>query len=524
MSINEEQKVKKFPGMELNLKANVRWDEMAGFLVVNLGVVALLYYYSWWSYESRLSSPAYVLWFLAAILFTIFQLLCVWAIDLAAFRRPQNCHVPVNHLTTDVFVTACGEPVDLVARSLAAACKMRGDYRVWLLDDGHDPRLRKLADELGAGYLTREGRKDAKAGNINAALAQTEGDIIAIFDIDHVADPKFLERSLPLFTEHEMGFVQVMLTSKNEGESLIAHAAAQTALDFYNPISVGSDRLGGATLIGSNALIRREALASIERYQPGLAEDLATSLALHAKGWRSAYVHEPLAPGLAPPDLPAWFTQQLKWSRGVFEVLFTSFPRLFHRLTLGQFISYGARMTYYWLGLAITFHLFLAILALWESELMPAELYSGYLKRLLPVWAMILLINQFSLLRWRHKSITLRESLFRMKAHVLVIGTWPVYLLSFIMALFRVPLTFRPTPKAPGGLLNPIWILPHLIVVVVIGVGLVRFVASVEDIRPYWLLLLFLTLMLATQLFLPIYWLVERKEKSKANLFTASVR
>ena len=522
MSLNEEQQVKRFPGMKINVRANARWDELAGLLVVILGIVALIYYFSWWSYESRLSSPLYALWFLAATVFTIFQLLCVWAIDLAAFRRPQNRRASVNHLTTDVFLTTCGEPVDLVERSLSAACNMHGNYCVWLLDDGHDPRLQRLAGALGASYLTREDRQDAKAGNINAALARTTGDIIAVFDVDHVAEPEFLERSLPLFAESDIGFVQVMLTSKNEDESLIAHAAAQATLDFYNPISVGSDRLGAATLIGSNALIRREALASIECYQPGLAEDLATSLALHAKGWRSAYVHEPLAPGLAPPDLAAWFTQQVKWSRGVFEVLLTAFPRLCHRLTLGQFISYGARMTYYWLGLALAFHIFLAILAVWDSVLLPAEVFNGYLKRLLPVWVMILLINQFSLLRWRHKSITLKESLFRLRAHVLVISTWPAYLLSWVMALFRVPLTFRPTPKSPGGLLNPLWIMPHLIVVIVISMGLGRFVGSVEDVRPYWLLLVFLILILATQLFLPVWWLVELRNKTGAELSAAS--
>jgi cellulose synthase (UDP-forming) len=522
MSANEEQNVKRFPGMELKGRANVRWDELAGFTLVILGVLSLLYYFSWWSYGDRLSSPVYILWFLAAIVFSIGQVLCVWAIDLAAYRRRRGHRASVSHLTTDVFVTAAGEPYELVKRSLLAACSMRGNYRTWLLDDGHDPRLERLADASGAGYLTRESQQDAKAGNINAALARTDGDIVVIFDVDHVADPNFLERTLPLFADRDVGFVQVMLTVKNADESHIAHAAAQTALDFYNPVSLGSDRLGGATLIGSNALIRREALASIERYQPGLAEDLATSLALHAKGWRSAYVHEPLAPGLAPPDLAAWFTQQFKWSRGVFEVLFTAFPRLFHRLTLGQLIAYGARMTYYWLGLAIAFHLFLAILGVWESELLPAEVYSDYLERLLPVWVMILLINQFSLLRWRHQSITLKESLFRLRAHVLVISTWPAYLLSWIMALLRVPLTFRPTPKAQGGLLNPVWIVPHLIVIVFAGVGLVRFVGSVEDIRPYWLLLAFLISMLAIKLFLPLYWLVEFVNISRVDRSAAS--
>ena len=171
----------------------------------------------------------------------------------------------------------------------------------------------------------RSGSRDLKAGNINAALPRTDGEVIAVFDVDHAPEPGFLERSLGHFADPRVGFVQVMLTFANEKKSWFARAASESCLDFFNPTSMGMDRLGSATLIGSNALIRRSALESIGGYRPGLAEDLATSIALHAEGWKSAYVAEPLAPGLAPPDVAAWFTQQLKWSRGVFEILLTDY-------------------------------------------------------------------------------------------------------------------------------------------------------------------------------------------------------
>src|SRR5215210_8599968 len=134
-----------------------------------------------------------------------------------------------------------------------------------------------------------------------------------------------------------------MLTFSNGSESFVARAATETGIEYYNPTSIGADALGGVALVGSNALIRRTALDSIAGYHPGLAEDLATSVALHAAGWQSAYVPEPLAPGLSPPDVPAWFAQQLKWARGVFELLLTVYPRAFSRLTWGQRLSYAVR-------------------------------------------------------------------------------------------------------------------------------------------------------------------------------------
>jgi len=85
---------------------------------------------------------------------------------------------------------------------------MRGIHATWLLDDGDDPRLEQLAATLGAGYLTRHGHQDAKAGNINAALDKTDAEIVAIFDTDHAPAPDFLERTIGYFADPQMGFVR----------------------------------------------------------------------------------------------------------------------------------------------------------------------------------------------------------------------------------------------------------------------------------------------------------------------------
>lgn len=447
--------------------------EIQGILSISLGIVALGFYLSWWLQDTRLASPWLLLGLIAALFFSGFQLLSNWLFFLLAPYRPARERRGRAAFSVEVFVTACGEEHALVRRCLVAACAMRGEKRVWLLDDGRDPALMQLAAELGAGYLQRDNHKNAKAGNLNAALARTEGEIIAIFDIDHVPAPDYLERTVPYFADPSIGFVQVMLTFGNGDESWVAQAAAESSLDFYNPTSKGMDAVNSVTMMGSNSLIRRTALEAIGNYQPGLAEDLATSVALHAAGWRSVYVAEPLAPGIAPPDLGSWFTQQLKWARGVFEVLLVTFPRRWQDLTWDTRAAYGLRMTMYWLGPVICTHLLLTLgLLLWGSQQALAG-YERYLLHLCPLAFTNLLIHSLAMRRWRHPLLPARPS---WQAVVLVFATWPLYTLAWIMAVLRVPLAFRLTPKTPTGELNLWWLAPQLAsVALLVGATLYRY-------------------------------------------------
>ena len=463
----------------------VSGSEVRGILLVVLGLFAFGLYYSWWFMEGRLASPWLILGFLAAIFYGVFQVLAGWLVYLWAHYRPATPAQPPDDLTVDVFVTACGEEYELAERSLAAACAMDGPHQTWLLDDGRDPVLARLAERLGAGYLTRQDRKDAKAGNVNAALACTGGDIVAIFDIDHVPQPDFLQRTLGCFNDPAVGFVQAMPTFSNNWQGWVARAATETSLDFYNPTSKGMDGFQSVTKMGSNSLIRRAALESIGGYQPGLAEDLATSIALHAAGWRSRYVAEPLAPGLAPPDLAAWFTQQFKWARGVFEVLLITYPRLFGRLTWGQRLAYAVRTSNYLIGPAIFLHIAVVLIALLGgSNVIRAELQQ-YFINLAPLALIEMIIRFLALRKWRHPSVT-TTSLWR--AVVLVYITWPIYSLAWVMTVLRVPLSFRPTPKSTERKVSPWWVLPQLVTMLLLLGGIVYSITSTGEYYSYLIL------------------------------------
>ena len=469
--------------------------------LVGLGFLALFWFFSWWFVDGRITSPWLAILLVFAVVYAGTQLVGNWFLYLFA-HQPVPPKTRPKHLSVDVFVTAYDEPHEMIQRALSAACTMRGPHKTWLLDDGHTPALAVMAEQLGAGYLTRGGNKDAKAGNINAALNHTRGDIVVIFDIDHVPRKDFLERSLGHFADPQVGFVQVMLTFNNGGESWVAQAAIETSLEFYNPTSLGADGIGGATLMGSNALIRRKALDTIKGYQPGLAEDLATSISLHAAGWKSAYVAEPLAPGIAPPSFTSWFVQQLKWARGVFELLITAYLPLFSRLTWGQRLSYSVRMTKYWIGPVVGFHLFATIAILIFAGPLVRGAFHDYLIQITPLALGDVLIRHTAFRFYRHSGTPV-TSLAR--AVALVYGTWPIYMLAWIMAVLRLPLSFHPTPKDRNGRLNPLWLLPQVATLVLLVAGTVVTVALKG--HPLSILLTFAIIQGILQLYLIIKWI-----------------
>lgn len=406
-----------------------------------------------------------VIIFIAFLGLPIFQMAMAYYL---CFRfRLREIPPPEPGLAVDVFVTALDEPLWLVERTLTAALAMRYPHRTFLLDDGDDNRYEALTRRLGAEYRTRPGNAHFKAGNLNAALESTTGDFVAIFDVDHTPHPDFLDRSLGLFADPEVGFVQGMVTFSNHDESLVARASAETALDFYNITAVGKDRCGAASLIGSNAVIRREALEHTGLYKPGLAEDLETSLSLHAGGWRSAYVREPLAPGLSPTDLMSFWKQQLKWSSGVFEAALRSFKHTFFKLTLNQKLCYTVRFSYYLLGVIV----FMNLAALTVALAWPVPGVEKLVLAMLPFTVASWISRIYPLRTWALEPLARKGILLRGSS--LFVSSWPVYVISAVSAVLRVRIPFLSTPKETSRSI-PLWaVLPQLTMVTVLGAAIV---------------------------------------------------
>src|SRR5262249_17403928 len=148
-----------------------------------LGALSSGLYFWWWLTCLQRYGVAMLPFAVVSLVYVVVQLYFAWYVYLS-IRKPASTAAPPG-LSVDVFVPVYEETLDLVERSLAPAVATRSPHRTYLLDDRRDPRLAALAERLDVGYLTRPNNEDAKAGNINAALARTDGEFVTIFDVDH---------------------------------------------------------------------------------------------------------------------------------------------------------------------------------------------------------------------------------------------------------------------------------------------------------------------------------------------------
>jgi cellulose synthase (UDP-forming) len=71
-----------------------------------------------------------------------------------------------------------------------------------------------------------------------------------------------------------------------------------------------------------------------------IAEDFLTGMLMHERGYKSVYVPEVLAEGLATEELLTYSKQQFRWARGALDVLFKYNPLFRKGLSLPQKIEY----------------------------------------------------------------------------------------------------------------------------------------------------------------------------------------
>jgi hypothetical protein len=96
------------------------------------------------------------------------------------------------------------------------------------------------------------------------------------------------------------------------------------SLDYFvHIIEPIKDAMGVAWCTGSGYVVRRAALDDIGNFPLGsLAEDVATSTLMLGKGWKTAYVHEPLQFGTVPEDFASHLKQRTRWAIGTVDTSF----------------------------------------------------------------------------------------------------------------------------------------------------------------------------------------------------------
>jgi cellulose synthase (UDP-forming) len=260
--------------------------------------------------------------------------------------------------SVDIYVPTYNEGVDILRRTLIGARTIDWPRKeIYLLDDGRRPEMKALAEQLGVQYLTRPDNRDAKAGNINAALNRTGGDYIAIFDCDHVPVRSFLRVTMGFFLhDPRVGLVQTPHHFYNpdpfERNLWLEDVVPPEQEMFYHAVQIGNDFWNSAFFCGSCAVLRRTAIESVGGIATEtVTEDAHTALRLHAEGWRSAYLDIPQAAGLATERYAFHVAQRMRWARGMTQILRLDNPMFKAGLTFAQRLNYLNAIQHFQFGI-----------------------------------------------------------------------------------------------------------------------------------------------------------------------------
>lgn len=243
-----------------------------------------------------------------------------------------------------------GEPYDILEQTVISLQKL--DYPsdrlyIFISDDGHRDEIRQLSALYGIGY-NPGARKDAKAGNLNSALAHIAehfplATLVITQDADEIIEPTFLRKTVGYFTNNpKLAFVQTPKDAWTpEGDPF-----GNRDRVFYDILQPGRNGAGAAFSCGSGVLWNIAAVQSIGGYSTwNIVEDMTTSYFLHCAGYHSEYHNEILTIGLSPDDIPGLLKQRGTWAADTWRFFLFNNPLWKPGLRLAQ------RMQYFELGM-----------------------------------------------------------------------------------------------------------------------------------------------------------------------------
>jgi cellulose synthase (UDP-forming) len=414
-------------------------------LVRGLALISLGYglYWLWWRWTATLNPDAMVFSLLLVSAET-WGWLSAALFLFGAWKLPKRESQPAPAgKRVDVFITAFDEPLEVLRRTAMGARAIRYPHRTYFLDDGKRDGLKRIAEELGIGYIRRVGNANAKAGNLNFALQVTDGEFILQLDADHYPLPHIVDDMLGYFNDSKVAFVQSPQEFYNTDS--FTHVVNDDARElweenriFYSLLQPGKDASNASFFCGCGGMLRRAALDDIGGFsRKTIIEDMETSLMLHRRGWKSAYHPKAVAFGLSPGSASAFHVQRQRWAQGSMQILKKLNPLFLPGLTPAQRAHYFAANLYPFDGLQKAIF-YLAPVVFLLTGLVPVNATGGeILLRLVPY--LLLSITAFELLARGTGYLFISERYMMAKFFT--------YIISLPALISSKPLKFNVTPK-----------------------------------------------------------------------------
>lgn len=322
--------------------------------------------YIWWRYTSTLNwnDPVSLVCGLtllfaetyAWVVLVLGYFQVIWPLNRQPVPLPKDMALWPS---VDIFIPTYNEDLNVVKNTVYASLGIdwpKDKLKIWILDDGGREEFRQFAKDVNVEYVARTTHEHAKAGNINNALKLAKGDLVSIFDCDHVPTRSFLQMTVGWFLkDKKLGVMQTPhhFFSPDPFERNLGRfrKTPNEGTLFYGLVQDGNDMWDATFFCGSCAVIRRGPLDEVGGIAvETVTEDAHTSLRLHRRGYTSAYMRIPQAAGLATESLSAHIGQRIRWARGMVQIFRMDNPLFGKGLKWSQRICYANAMLHFLSG------------------------------------------------------------------------------------------------------------------------------------------------------------------------------
>lgn len=428
-------------------------------------LTANVVFWSWWLQPEHIVTWPRMIVASIAIAYDLTLMPAVFIFFLWQMKKPDPIAPPAGlRVAMATAIVPSSESLSVLARTLAAMTAVEYPHDNWVLDEGGDPRVRRLCEEFGAHYWSRAGvpefnqeewpfQAKTKSGNYNSwfsTVAYDDYDYIVQLDTDHAPVPSYLDEVLGYFCDPNVSYVAMPSIYWNLDDWTSRGSSEQSQV-FQGPIQMGY--YGWAKtpmIIGSHAAYRVEHLKEIGGFAPSRAEDHLDTLRFAQHGHTGVFVPKNLASGLGPHNISDYLLQEHQWAFSIAQVLM-KYGRQKGQLNWKQRCVF--LFSELWYGLfSLTYLVLFALplFALATNRPIVDVPFFMFVLFSLP----IILVSIIGLV-WGH-----RQGWFRPGTHfflswqgiVLAVARWPIVLVALVNAVISVvfrggKFTYVVTPK-----------------------------------------------------------------------------
>lgn len=288
--------------------------------------------------------------------------------------------------------------IEGLIESLAEVDYPREKFQVIAVDDASEDRTGEILDRLARKYdwlivlhRTKEEHEKVpgKSSVLNHALRFASGEIIFVYDADHLVKRDTIRKLVRHFRDPKVGMVMGRCVVRNADKNLLTRLIYIEFLSGYKVNQYGRELLHGlAAYGGSNCAIRRTLLEELGGFNVNtVTEDTDLTVRGVLEGYRVVYDDDAVSTELAVTTLGRYWKQRYRWAYGHQHVFYDYWLDVVRCKHLGILDKIEFLMFLFIYHMPVVMFLGLALTAMWAAGIfLPRDPFLG-----LTLWVVLLL-------------------------------------------------------------------------------------------------------------------------------------